>query len=82
MLTFIAWELGQERIFRTLVDDLVMECSMDSEARLMTTPKDRCLDGFDHFGPNDLIGKSGFVSITLGIMSHVQHTEMPVPSYL
>ncbi|KAH6983844.1 hypothetical protein EDB80DRAFT_515890, partial [Ilyonectria destructans] len=27
-LTFAAWELGQEQIFRTLVDDLVIVCSM------------------------------------------------------
>lgn len=79
-LTFVAWELGQEQIFRTLVDDLVIVCSMDSESRL-TTPKGRCFDDFDHFGPNDLTGKSGLVSITLSYMSHVKYTEMSVPSY-
>src|SRR6266516_2648497 len=63
-LTFVAWELGQVQIFRPQVDDLVIVCSMDSEGRL-TTPKGRRLDDFDHFGPNDLTGKSGLVSITL-----------------
>lgn len=60
-LIFVVWELGQEQIFRALVDDLVMVCSIDSEGQL-TTPNGRRLGDFDHFGPNDLTGKSGLVS--------------------
>jgi hypothetical protein len=68
LLIFVAWELGQEQIFRTLVDNLVYKCSMDSEGRL-TTPKGQCLNDFDHFGANDMIGKSSLVSITLSYVT-------------
>lgn len=71
LLTFVAWELGQEQIFRSLIDNLVVVCSVDSEGRL-TTPKGLCLDNFDHFGPSDLAGKSDLVFIT----QHVQYTVM------
>jgi hypothetical protein len=63
LLTFIAWELGQQQIFWTLVNDLVFDCSVDSEGRL-TTPEGDCLDDYDHIGPDDLIGMSSPVSIT------------------
>jgi hypothetical protein len=76
LLTYVAWELGQEQIFRTLINDLVVVCSVDSEGRL-TTPKGHCLNNFDHFGPNDLSGKSDLVFIS----QRVQYTVMPVSSY-
>jgi hypothetical protein len=60
MLTFVARELGQEQIFRTLVNDLVMLSTTDSQGRL-TTPDGHCLDDFDHFGPNDLAGRLSLV---------------------
>ena len=55
-LTFVTWELGNERIFRSVVEDLVFDCTADSEGRLMT-PEGHCLDDFDHFGPRGLTGK-------------------------
>jgi hypothetical protein len=65
-LTFIAWELGQQQIFCTLVNRLVYECSMDSEGRLIL-PKGHCLDDYNHIGPEDLIGKLCPVSITYAV---------------
>lgn len=62
LLTFVAWELGQEQVFRTLIKNLVVECSVDSKGRLMTA-KGHCLNDFDHFGPNDLIGKFSFIRL-------------------
>jgi hypothetical protein len=51
---------------------------MDSEGRL-TTLEGHCLDDYDHFGPDDLAGKLGFVSITY-YPCHMQYTAALVSS--
>jgi hypothetical protein len=55
MLTFIAWELGDQDLFVEMVQYLLGECSIDENGYL-TTKKGTCLEDYDCIGPLDLLG--------------------------
>ena len=54
MLTFVAWELGDQELFAKMVAQLLGECSIDEKGHL-TTPKGICLEDYDHVGPPGLL---------------------------
>jgi hypothetical protein len=55
ILTYVAWELGNEELFTKMVDKLLVGCSVDGLGRL-TTSDGVCLEDYDHLGPQDLLG--------------------------
>jgi hypothetical protein len=61
MLTFVAWELGNQELFAKMVIKLRSECSIDADGRL-TTPNGQCLEDYDHIGPIDLLGMPNHVA--------------------
>lgn len=55
-LAYIAWELGQVDLQRKMMKELVMNCALDGEGR-MITHDGVVLDKFDPIGPPGLLGK-------------------------
>ncbi|EQB48173.1 hypothetical protein CGLO_12621 [Colletotrichum gloeosporioides Cg-14] len=54
-LAYIAWELGQVDLQRKMMKELVMNCALDGEGR-MITHDGVVLDEFDPIGPPGLLG--------------------------
>lgn len=55
MLTYVAWEFGNEELFTKMLDKLLVGSSIDGLGRL-TTSNGVCLEDYDHLGPQDLLG--------------------------
>ncbi|KAH7155579.1 hypothetical protein B0J13DRAFT_228997 [Dactylonectria estremocensis] len=54
MLTYVAWEMGNEDLFATMVNKLLLGSSVDDQGRL-NTPDGICLENYDYLGPPDLL---------------------------
>lgn len=54
MLTYVAWEMGNEDLFTTMINKLLLGSSVDDQGRL-TTPDGICLENYDYLGPPDLL---------------------------
>ncbi|KAF7549823.1 hypothetical protein G7Z17_g6142 [Cylindrodendrum hubeiense] len=54
MLTYVAWEMGNEDLFTIMVNRLLLGSSVDDQGRL-TTPDGICLENYDYLGPPDLL---------------------------